>query len=421
MNRPRLSFWTVLAVFVVAIVLLGGGFGAGVALDRNNMLPGSVALEPQSVASTFSPFWQAWNIVRQDYVDRSAVDPTKLTQGAIDGMVTSLGDVDHSRYLTANELKQEQESLAGQLEGIGAEMVQQAGMPTILAPIAGSPAERAGLRPGDVITRVNGQDISGLSLSQVVNLVRGPAGTSVTLTIVHKGSSTPVNVTIVRAKINVPTVTWAMLPGTTTADVLINQFAQDTTDKLVSAIKDLKAAGATSIILDLRNNPGGYEDQAIGVASQFLKSGNVLLTQDATGKRTPTPVQPGGIATDIPLVVLVNDGTASSSEIVAGAIQDHKRGELVGTTTFGTGTLLSTFNLSDGSALLLGTAEWLTPNGRVIWHKGITPDIVVDLPPNALPLIPETETNMTPQQLQASQDTQVLRALEVLGGSGSKS
>ncbi len=401
-----------LRLFAAVLVLLGAGFVGGVAADRTDLVPGATYYEPQSVASTFSIFWQAWDLVQQYYVDRAAINSTQMTYGATQGMLNSLGDIGHTRFLSPQALKQENESLAGHLQGIGAELSTQNGQPTIVAPIPGSPAQKAGIRPGDTIVRVNGQTVTGLTLDQIVNLVKGPAGTSVTLTVLHKGQTTLTNITVVRAQITVPSVTWAQLPGTAVGHVLISQFGLGCTQDLIKALQDAQSKGIKGIVLDLRNDPGGYRDEAIGVASQFLTSGNVLLEQNAQGKRTPYPVKPGGIAPNLPMAVLINEGTASSAEIVAGALQDHKRGPLVGMTTFGTGTVLSTFPLSDGSAILLGTEEWFTPNGRQIWHHGITPNIQVSLPNGAVPLLPEEETGMTPEQLQSSHDTQLLRALQ---------
>ncbi len=401
-----------LQLLAAALALLLVGFGGGVLADRAELIPGATYYEPKSVASTFSIFWQAWDLVQQHYVDRAAINPTQMTYGATEGMLDSLGDVGHTRFLSPQALKQENESLAGHLQGIGAELSSQDGQPVIVAPIPGSPAQKAGIRAGDIIVRVNGQPVTGLTLDQVVNLVRGPVGSSVTLTVLHKGETTLTAITVVRAQITVPNVTWARLPGTSVGHVLISQFGLNCTQDLVKVLQDAQANGIKGIVLDLRNDPGGYRDEAIGVASQFLTSGNVLLEQNAQGKRTPYPVRPGGMAPNLPMSVLINEGTASSAEIVAGALQDHHRGPLVGMTTFGTGTVLSTFSLSDGSAILLGTEEWFTPDGRQIWHHGITPDIQVSLPDGVVPLLPEEEAGMTPQQLQSSQDTQLLRALQ---------
>ena len=402
----------ILRALLVALVFVGLGLGLGAALERSGVLPGANAGETPSADHGFGTFVEAWSLVQDHYVDRPAVDSTKMAYAAIQAMLETLGDVGHTRFLSPDALREEQDLLAGKLEGIGAEVTIQNGQPTIVAPIPGTPAQQAGLRPGDVIQRVDGQDTSGLTLEQVLSLVRGPAGSTVTLTVVHKGETTPVDLPIVRAKITVPNVSWALLPGTSVAHVLVHQLGEHATDELVAALGDAQAKGAKAVILDLRNDPGGLRDESVGVASQFLKEGDVLLEQDSQGRRTDFPVKPGGVAVDVPLVVLVNEGTASAAEIVAGAIQDHQRAPLVGQTTFGTGTVLSTYQLSDGSALLLGTAEWLTPNGRQIWHHGIAPDVSVALPAGVVPLTPEDEAPMTANELQASQDAQLLRALD---------
>jgi len=205
------------------------------------------------------------------------------------------------------------------------------------------------------------------------------------------------------------------VPETTVGLIRLSQFSGQATDEIVEAVQGAKAGGATGLIVDVRNNPGGLLDQAIRVTSQFLQDGDVLLEEDAQGERTAYPIEPGGQATDLPLVVLVNPGTASSSEIFAGAIQDYKRGQVVGETTFGTGTVLQPFTLQDNSELLLGVKQWLTPNGRTIRNQGIQPDVVVTLPLGADLLTPGTIETLSPVDIRASQDTQMQKALELLG------
>jgi len=191
-------------------------------------------------------------------------------------------------------------------------------------------------------------------------------------------------------------------------------FSQGVTDDLKAALQEIQEQGASAIVLDLRNNPGGLLDEAIGTASQFLSSGNALLVRDAEGNTTPMPVKPGGLAVEIPMVVLINQGTASAAEIVSGALQDAGRARLVGETTFGTGTVLNEMALSDGSALLLATQEWLTPAGRVIWHEGIAPDVEVSLAEDGSQLVPDSVRDLTEEQLKAGGDAQLLRAIEIL-------
>ncbi len=404
---------------ILILLTLGLGLAGGVGLDRQ-VLVGSLPPDtvPPDATPDFRLMGEAWDLIQQDYVDRAAIQPRPLTYGAISGMVDALGDTGHSRFLSPEMVQQEHEATQGQFEGIGAEVQMKDGHVVIVAPIDGSPAQKAGLRPGDIILKVDGIDITGLPLNQVVQRILGPAGTKVTLTILNPTTGGTHDVTLVRARITIQNVTWARLPGTTIAHVRIAAFSQGVTKDLQKALTDIQQQGLTGVILDLRNDPGGLLDEAIGVASQFLKGGNVLLEKNAQGQITPVPVQPGGVATDVPTVMLINAGTASAAEIVAGALQDAQRATLVGETTFGTGTVLSEFSLSDGSALLLATEEWLTPQERVIWHKGISPDVTVSLPPTVAPLFPEAEQEMTSAQLQNSEDKQLLKALDLLTQSG---
>jgi carboxyl-terminal processing protease len=374
-------------------------------------VPNTISPEAES---DFRLMAQAWNTIQRFYVDRKAVKPQRMTYGAIGGMVNALGDTDHSRFLTPEMVKQERNFSKGELEGIGAEVQMKDKQVVIVAPLDGSPAQRAGLKAGDIILKVNGEDVSGLPLEQAVSRILGPPGTTVKLTILNPATGRMVDVNLVRARIRLQSVKWLRLPGTTVADVRIAAFNKGVTDDLRKTLMTIGQEGLTGLILDLRSNPGGLFDEAVATASQFLRGGKVLLEKDATGKITPVPVESGGIAVAIPMVVLINGGTSSGAEIVAGALQDAHRAELVGEKTFGTGTVLESFPLSDGSAVLLAIKEWLTPAGRVIWHRGISPNIVVTLPPDVTPLIPEAEKAMTPAQLRASKDEQLLKALALL-------
>ncbi len=236
-----------------------------------------------------------------------------------------------------------------------------------------------------------------------------------TLTILTPSSGRSREVTLVRASITVHDVTWQQSPGTGVAHLRIASFGRGMTADLRAALSEIGRSGLKGIVLDLRNNPGGLLEEAVGAASQFLTGGNVLLVKDAHGNIKPIPVKPGGAATTIPLVVVVNGGTASAAEIVAGALRDANRAKLVGLRTIGTGTVLNEFPMSDGSALLLAVEEWLTPAGHVIWHKGITPEIAVELPPETSQVFPQEERDMTAAQLHDSKDTQLLTALDLLG------
>ena len=356
---------------------------------------------------------QAWNTIQNQYVDRAALKPGELTYGAISGMVDALGDTGHSTYLTPAMVKELRNMERGEFKGIGIEIQMKDGHIVIVAPLDDSPAQRAGLHAGEIILKVSGQDISDWPLNRVVEQISGRAGTKVALTVQDPRSGHTRQVTIARASIKLHEVTWQRLPGTTIAHLRLASFDSGVTKDLRKALLAIQNEHLSGIILDLRNNPGGLLDEAIGVASQFLPDGLVLQAKDAKGDIESVPVQKGGLATEIPLCVLVNEGSASAAEIVAGALQDAKRADLIGQTTFGTGTVLQEFRLADGSALLLAVQEWLTPNGRSFWHKGITPQFDVPLPPEANPVFPEAERSMAPNELQASDDRQLLTALRI--------
>jgi carboxyl-terminal processing protease len=357
---------------------------------------------------------EAWKTIQKVYVDRSALNSQDLTYGAISGMVEALGDSGHSTFLSPEMLKMQRDSTAGKFEGIGAEVRMKGGQLVIVAPLDGSPAQRAGLKAGDVILKVDGRNISGLPLVKSVEKILGPAGTRVALTIITPSDGFSRDVTLVRASVKPHNVTWQTVPGSNIAFLRIAMFSKGVAKGLRESLEEITRVQLKGVVLDLRNNPGGLLSEAIGVASQFLSGGNVLLERDARGKVTPVHVQKGGRFTGFPLLVLINLGSASGAEIVAGALHDAGRAKLVGETTFGTGTVLEEFPLSDGSALLLAVEEWLTPQGHTIWHRGVTPDVAVSLEPGSSPLTPEGIRGYTPKRLSESGDTQFLRALKIL-------
>lgn len=401
-----------LVAFVLPMLALAFIFGAWTE-SRALLLSSKI---PANAPNEFDLMVEAWNLIQDNYVDRSAVQPQRMTYSAIRGMVDSLGDTGHSIFLSPEMVKEEQDFTQGHFDGVGLEVQIKDDQIVIVAPIDGSPAQRAGLRTGEIITKVDGQDLKGLTLTQVAQKIMGPLGTSVRLTIQNPQTGQVREYTLERAEIKIHNVTWHIVPGTSIAHLRIAGFSQGVTQDLQQALQDIQGQGYTRLILDLRNNPGGLLEEAVGVSSQFLASGYVLEQRNAQGEISPVEVQTGGIATEMKMVVLVNAGTASAAEIVSGALQDAHRAELIGETTFGTGTVLNQFSLSDGSALMLATEEWLTPDGKSIWHNGITPDIQVMLPDSALPLFPEAEKAMTPSQLAATEDTQLLRAVQSLSG-----
>ena len=374
---------------------------------------------PPGAASDFRLMAEAWNTIRRVYVDPVAVRPTRLARGAISGMVDSLDDVGHSRFLTPDMRRIERAVTKGTVEGIGAEIRAKGDQIIIVAPLDNSPAQHAGLRPGDVILKVNGAAVSGLPLDAVVGRIVGQANTPVTLSVLTPITGNTRTLHLVRRRIPLHSVTWHRLPGTTLAHIRVAGFTKGVTADLREALLAIRGAGLTGVILDVRSNPGGLLEEAVGVASQFLTEGNnVVLEKDAAGNVHAMPVRPGGVAPTLPVVVLIDRGTASASEIVAAALQDAHRACLIGDTTFGTGTILKSFPLSDGSALLLAVAEWLTPNGHLLWHHGVRPDIAVPMPPDGVPLRPAAEQGMTAGKLRLSRDAPLLRAVTVLTRTG---
>jgi carboxyl-terminal processing protease len=357
---------------------------------------------------------EAWKTIQKQYVNRATVEPTELTYGAIDGMVNSLGDTGHSTFLNPEMVQQMRELQRGELKGIGIEIQNRDGDVVIVTPLDGSPAQKAGLRPGEIIRKIGGDEIAEWPLSRVVQRISGRPGTKVTLTIEDPRSSRVRQVTVTRASIKLREVTWQRLPGSCAVHVRLSSFDRGATRELRKVLEQIHQGDSCGIVLDLRNNPGGLLGEAIGVASQFLRNGTVLIVKNAQGETGRIPVEDGGLAPETPLVVLINEGSASAAEIVAAALRDNRRVPLVGQTTFGTGTVLQEFRLSDGSALLLAVEEWLTPSGQSFWHKGIPPEFPVALPREATPLFPTTERQLTAEQLATTSDQQLLTALRLL-------
>lgn len=408
-------------IAVLAPVLAVVVFAGGVFFGRANLTPDGAAASPSPAASgadaNLALIEEAWRAIGDNYVDAANLDDQALAYGAIRGMIEAVGDAGHTSFLTAEEVKASDQSLSGTFVGIGVQLSLDETRPIIGTVIPNTPAEEAGLRRNDRILAVDGRTTEGETIEQTVSRVRGPEGEPVTLTIGRSGVA-DFDVTIVRRKFDLPLVSWAMVPDRRVAVIRLEQFASGATKALKEAITSARDAGATALVLDLRDNPGGYVTEAIGVTSQFLAEGLVYQAVDASGKQKDAKVEEGGIATDIPLVVLANAQTASSGEIVTGAIQDADRAQVVGEKTFGTGTVLGRFDLADGSSLRIGVERWLTRDGRPIWHEGLVPDVPVALADTAAPVRPDDLRDMTATELAASTDAQLLRALELLRAEG---
>jgi carboxyl-terminal processing protease len=356
------------------------------------------------VEALFEPFWAAWMILHEEFVDQP-VDETELMRGAIRGMLDSLGD-EHTTYMDPDEYMQANIPLNGSYEGIGAWVDPDAEYLTIVSPMKGSPAERAGLKPGDEIVAVDGEDMTGVDGNLVIRRVLGEAGTTVRLTIRREGEPELFDVEIVRERIVIPSTESEMLEGDI-AYIHLLQFGTDTTSDLREELETLLAQNPRGLILDLRFNGGGFLNTAIEVASEFIGEGVIMVEQFGDGSEQVYEADPGGLATEIPLIVLVNAGSASASEIVAGAIQDHERGLLIGETTFGKGSVQNWIALpDDNGAVRVTIARWYTPDGRQIHQIGLVPDIEI---------IP------TDEDIDADRDVQLEKALELLTSSGGSS
>ncbi|MBM4762002.1 PDZ domain-containing protein [Bacillus sp. B15-48] len=357
----------------------------------------------------FTKLYDAYDTLRENYYIE--VDKEKLIDGAINGMIESLDDP-YSDYMSQEDAKKFHESISASFEGIGAEIQARDGYIVIVSPLKGSPAEKAGLLPEDVILSVDGESIQGMTTTEAVALIRGEKGTKVKLTI-KRADADPTDVTITRDTIPIETVYGEMIDGEI-GQVQITNFSEHTYDELVVVLKDLQDQGMKGLVLDLRQNPGGLLDQALKITSLFVPAGEVIFQVEDKEKNIEEFSSAGNGPIDFPLVVLVDKGSASASEILAGAVSESTGVPLIGQTTFGKGTVQRAENFRDGSNIKLTTDKWLTPNGNWIHQKGIKPDYEVDLPEYAsLPFIdPEAEltVSIASEQVKSAQTM-----LQVLG------
>ena len=385
----------VLAIAVALVTVLAGGalFMAGFSLGRHDLSqPGT----PASDEKAFVPFWDTYDTIINRYAG-GPVDKTKLIEGAIKGMIAALDDP-YSSYLTSEEFQATLQGISGQFEGIGAEIGTQnaTGATTdcatlgpdcrlvVISPIDGSPAQKAGVKAGDVVLTVDGSSVDGLTVDGARDRIRGKKGTQVVLTVSRKGEPDPIKLTITRDVIVQKEVVTRDLAGGTIGYIDLTGFSDNSATSLHQAVAADLAKGEKKLILDLRGNPGGFVTAARSVASEFIGSGTIFWQEDAQGNKTATDATPGGAATDpsIKLVVLIDKGSASASEIVAGAMRDTHRATLVGETTFGKGTVQEWTPLEGAGGFKLTVAKWLTPDQEWIHHKGIDPDVKVTVPAN---------------------------------------
>lgn len=415
----------VLAVVMFASGLAVGQAGTGPRPGPGQPSPGASFAPVPSQSPTpdqaLSLVEQAWGLIQDNYVDAQDLDNQKLAYSAIEGIVTAVGDTDHTTFMTAAEAKAMDQSLSGTFVGVGVQVAPDDGKGGVVVGqvFPNTPAQEAGLRRGDRVVAVNGKPTAGQTQDQIIASIRGPAGTQVTLTIQRAGVP-DFEVTMTRRQYDLPLSSWVMVPGRTVAFIRLDSFATGAGKAVTASIEAAKGAGATAIIFDLRGNGGGYVNEAVDVASQFVPDGTVYQSVNRGGQTQDIPVKPGGEATTIPLVVLADGSTASAAEIVTGCIQDAGRAKVVGEKTFGTGTVLGRFDLADGSVLRIGTERWLTRSGHPIWHEGLDPDYAVPLPTGVSPLVPDeiSQGDMTAAQVASSGDAQLLKALDLLKGRG---
>jgi carboxyl-terminal processing protease len=383
-------FYIAMAVVVVAVL-----FTSGYTFGQSRFAPIDLsgAMEGSSIESeeAFEPFWETLELIHEEYFEQP-LDNDELAKGAIDGMLATLDDP-NTRYLPPEQEHAAREAMEGNLEGIGAEVSSVDGAIVIVAPYEGSPAESAGILPGDIIREADGTPLTGISPSEAASFVRGPAGTPVLLLIEREGELFEVEV--IRGVIKIPSVR-----GETIVDeivyVRLSRFANDTEQELVAVIEEFVDDSTRGIILDLRGNPGGSLTTAVDVADHFLSKGMILVERFGNGKEIEFESDDQGDAQELPLVVLVNQGSASASEVVAGAIQDRDRGSLIGDTSFGKGTVQVWKSLSNDGGIRITVARWLTPDGEWVHETGLEPDYLVSLP--------DTEEEFSDTQLQAAVD-----------------
>ena len=361
--RTRFSLG-IIVVTAMAVVLLAASCS------------GSSDTSIEGLPPEFQRLAEVWELLNREHIDAESLDPEVISNGAVRGMIQALDDP-YAGFLNQEQYSLEQEDIRGFFGGIGAEVGVRDGAMTVLSPMPDTPAEEAGVKPGDVILEVDGESIRGLSLLEVVRLIRGEKGTKVTLLLRHLRSSEPVSIEIVRDIINLESVNLLMQVGRI-GHLRISGFTGTTNGDLAEALARFERSQGVGLVVDLRNNPGGLVSSVVDVTSQFIDNGLVLYQVDANGNRRNWGVKSGGTALDVPMVVLVNEFSASASEVFAGAIIHNQRAKIIGTTTFGKGSVNNLWPLNDGSGVIFTTARWFTPDGLLIEGEGITPDVVLE-------------------------------------------
>ena len=388
---------------VFLVVLIAGAFGAGFYF-RESQIP---ATPPEGIYNPelgkaegvdFSLFWEAWRVLEDNFVNPAKINYQEMLYGAISGMVDSLKDP-YTVFMPPAESKIFQEDISGEFQGVGMEIGVRKGELTVIAPMEGTPAQRAGLRAGDKILKINGTTTAGITSDDAVKIIRGPKGTEVVLTILREGWQESKEFAIVRDVIVVPAIKWEIKEGNI-AYIQLYQFSEISRAAFARAAVEILNSPCQKIILDLRNNPGGYLEVAQEIAGWFLEKGQIVTIEDFGAKAEKKEYKAQGNAKllSYPLVVLINQGSASGSEILAGALRDNRGVKLIGERSFGKGSVQQLKDLSEGS-LKITIAQWLTPNGELINSEGLSPDIKVEI---------------TDEDYENLKDPQLDKALEVI-------
>lgn len=389
----------IIGLILFALIFFGTGYLVGhknLTFEANlkPVILNKELVKPRSV--DFGIFWKAWDLVNEKFA-AGTLDSQKMVYGAISGMVDSLGDP-YTIFMEPTDSKTFIDDLSGEIQGIGAEISTKDKQIVIVSPLADSPAEKAGLEPLDQIVKIDDQFTDGLSVEEAVAKIRGKAGTVVKLTILRDGWTESKVFSITREKITIKSVEWSMKDGNI-AYIRVSQFGEDTTKLMENAARDIAAKNASAVILDLRHNPGGYLQSAVDMVGIFTDKGTVVVKEkDKTAKINEEKTTQDPILKNVKLLVLTDEGSASASEIVAGALQDLSRAKLVGEKTFGKGSVQGLEDLGNGATLKMTIAEWLTPNDRAINHKGIEPDAKIGL---------------TEDDVKAGRDSQLDKAMEL--------
>jgi len=404
--QNRKVFKKSLTLFFIIALIFGSyaiGFSRGknadMGITKNTVLEQAFLENKTSTSGVdFSLFWKVWDTVKEKHINRNELDAQKMVYGAITGMLKATGDP-YTSFFDPEANKAFSQDLGGSFEGIGAELGTKDNLLTVIAPLDGSPAQRAGLRAGDKILKIGDKIIADMTIDEAVSLIRGKKGTEVKLTILPNSQKETKEISIIRDTIEVKSVKLDF-KDTDIAHIEITKFGENTDREFDVALKTILARNTKGIILDLRNNPGGLLDRAVTIASRMIPRGKVVVSEeDATGRKENFSTEGGDTLSNIPLVVLINEGSASASEILAGALKDDQNITLIGEKSFGKGTVQELISLPQGSSVKVTIAKWLTPNGDYIMEKGINPDV---------------EVKMTADDYKNEKDPQLDKALEVL-------